>query len=77
MSSRRREKPRSSEQRGALRTTREGALLDEVRTRLSGAREMPTRLRRLERMERAARVWVNGRELAHDPRFGHLAENYD
>jgi hypothetical protein len=58
------------------RTSRDEGLLREVRGLLS--RDQPTaeRLRRLERMEQTARVWVNGRELGED-RFGYLAEVHD
>jgi hypothetical protein len=38
--------------------------------------ERIARLRRLERMEQAARVWVNGREVG-GRRHAHLAESYD
>jgi hypothetical protein len=59
------------------RTSREDPLLRTVRSRLARERDLPARLQRLERMERTARVWVNGRELGKEPRFGYLAEGYD
>jgi hypothetical protein len=48
-----------------------------VRLRFARERDLPPRLRRLERMERTARIWVNGREAGDDPGFGYLAEGYD
>jgi hypothetical protein len=59
------------------RTSRQDPLLRVVRARLSRERDLPPHLRRLERMERTARMWVNGRELGKKPRFGYLAEGYD
>jgi hypothetical protein len=59
------------------RTRRDEPLVREVRARLSREQGLPARLRRLQRMERAARLWVNGREAGDDPRFGYLAEGYD
>lgn len=59
------------------RTSRDDPLVRVVRSRLSRERTLPPRLRRLERMERTARLWVNGRELGKEPRFGYLAEGYD
>jgi hypothetical protein len=32
---------------------------------------------RLARMERAARIWVNGRELGRPPEHGHLDGGHD
>ena len=50
--------------RGNARTSRNEWLLREVRSRMTKRDElMPERLRRLERMENAARVWVNGKEV--------------
>ena len=56
---------------------REQALLREVRLRLSKDRALPARLRRIERMEHTARVWVNGEEIGGEARFDHLAESHD
>lgn len=63
--------------RPRARTRRDEPLVLGVRARLSRERAVPARLRRLERMERTARVWVNGREVGDRPRFGYLAEGYD
>jgi hypothetical protein len=52
------------------RTSRDEGLLREVRSRLS---RNEARLRRLERMEQAARVWVNGHEVG-EPRYAHLSD---
>jgi hypothetical protein len=50
------------------RTSRDERLLREVRSRMSKREELlPERLRRLERMEHAARIWVNGREVGEGP----------
>ena len=50
--------------RGNARTTRNEWLLREVRSRMTKRDELvPERLRRLERLEHAARIWVNGREV--------------
>ena len=59
----------------AARTSRDDPLLSEVR-RLSRA-TLPNRLRRLEQMERAARVWVNGRAVGAQHSDAHLYETYD
>jgi len=60
-------------------TTRadEKSVLREVRELLSRERELPHRYRRLERMERAAVVWMNGRALGGRPSASHLYETYD
>jgi hypothetical protein len=58
------------------RTSRDSGMLREVRWRLSKDRDLLARVRRLERMERAARVWVNGREVG-ESRFDYLAETHD
>jgi hypothetical protein len=58
------------------RTARDDGLLREVRWQLSRNAESAARVRRLERMERTARLWVNGEELG-DPRFAYLAEVHD
>jgi hypothetical protein len=44
--------------------------------RLTSA-ETAGRASRLARLERAARVWVNGVEVGRDPRLAHLAEAYE
>jgi hypothetical protein len=54
--------------RGNARTSRNEGLMREVRLRMGKREEiMPDRLRRLERMEHAARIWVNGREVGEEP----------
>jgi hypothetical protein len=54
--------------RGNARTSRDEWFLREVRSRMSKREELlPERLRRLERMEHAARIWVNGREVGEGP----------
>jgi hypothetical protein len=63
--------------RPGSRTRRDEPLVEGVRSRLFRERDLPPRLRRLERMERTARIWVNGREAGDQPRFGYLAEGYD
>jgi hypothetical protein len=59
----------------------EQSMLREVRELLSGGRGVSSRLRRLERLERAAippaRVWVNGRAIGPKPSPPHLYETYD
>ena len=50
--------------RGNVRSSRNEWLLREVRSRMTKRNELvPERLRRLERMESAARIWVNGKEV--------------
>jgi hypothetical protein len=50
------------------RTARNEWLLREVRSRMTKRQELLSpHLRRLERMERAARIWVNGREVGEGP----------
>ena len=50
--------------RGNARTSRNEWLLREVRSRMTKREDLvPERLRRLERMESAARIWVNGKEM--------------
>jgi hypothetical protein len=71
----RRPRARAGLNGSAGRTSRDDSLLTEVR-RLSRA-ALPQRLRRLEQMERAARVWVNGRAVGAEPASGHLYETYD
>jgi hypothetical protein len=58
------------------RTSRDEGLLREVRWRLSNDRDSLNRLRRLERMERTARLWVNGEEVGGS-RHSHLDDVYD
>jgi hypothetical protein len=58
------------------RTGREDGLFREVRWLLSRNAESAARLRRLEQMERTARLWVNGKELG-DPRFAYLGDVHD
>jgi hypothetical protein len=54
------------------RTARNEWLLREVRSRMTKRDElMPERLRRLERMEREARIWVNGQEMGRESRDGY------
>jgi hypothetical protein len=60
-----------------IRTARDKSLLREVRSRLSKEKELAGRLRRLERMESAARMWVNGKEIGGDPRYRHLSNVHD
>jgi hypothetical protein len=56
---------------------RDEAMLREVRSLLSRDRATAARMRRLERMERAAQVWVNGRPVGTAPKHAHLYETYD
>jgi hypothetical protein len=58
------------------RTARNEGLLREVRWRLSKDRDLLNRLRRLERMERTARLWVNGEEVG-ESRYPYLGEVHD
>jgi hypothetical protein len=58
------------------RTSRDEGLLREVRWRLAKDQEAVSRLRRLERMEQTARLWVNGEEVGGS-RFGYLGETHD
>jgi hypothetical protein len=58
------------------RTSRDEGLLREVRWLLSNDRRTPDRLRRLERMEQTARLWVNGQELGGS-RYAHLSDVHD
>jgi hypothetical protein len=58
------------------RTSRDEGLLREVRWRLSKDQDLVTRLRRIERMEQTARLWVNGRELGGS-RFDYLSDVHD
>jgi hypothetical protein len=44
---------------------------------MSRDQALMTRMRRLERLERAARMWVNGEELGGRGRYGHLSDSYD
>jgi hypothetical protein len=54
------------------RTSRDEPLLREVRSRMTKREDLlPERLRRLERMEHAARIWVNGREVGAAARSGY------
>jgi hypothetical protein len=58
--------------RGNTRTARNEWLLREVRSRMTKRHElMPERLRRLERMENAARIWVNGKEVGGSSNNGY------
>ena len=61
----------------SARTTREESLLSEVRSRLTRDERLSARMRRLERMEHAARVWVNGEELGGQRPYPHLSASYD
>jgi hypothetical protein len=56
---------------------REDTLLREVRALLFRSPDRSERMRRLDRMERVARVWVNGRPLGPRPSNSHLYETYD
>jgi hypothetical protein len=58
------------------RTSRDEGLLREVRWLLTRDSGHATRLRRLERMEQTARLWVNGEELGGS-RFDYLTETHD
>ncbi len=51
--------------------------MKEVRSLLSKDRARPSRMRRLERMESVAQVWVNGRPVGAAPQNAHLYETYD
>jgi hypothetical protein len=54
------------------RTSRDERLLLEVRSRMTKRDDLlPERLRRLERLEHAARIWVNGREVGGASRNGY------
>ena len=57
------------------RTSRDEALLREVRWRLSKDRDSLNRLRRLERMERTARLWSTARRGG--PAHSYLDEVHD
>jgi hypothetical protein len=59
-----------------VRTSRGEGLLREVRSLLSKNHEVADRLRRLERMERTARLWVNGEEVG-EHRYPYLGEVHD
>ena len=61
----------------AARRARDEAMLREVRSLLARDRATAARMRRLERMERAAQVWVNGRPVGAPPKHAHLYETYD
>ena len=79
MASKRREKGVTLKRSGepSARPAREESLLREVRGLLTRDARLSERFRRLERMESAARVWVNGRALGPQPAHGHLTETYD
>ena len=66
----------SEAERAALRPARDEAVLGEVRALLSND-GLAGRLRRLERMEHAARVWVNGHPVGAAAQHAHLYETYD
>jgi hypothetical protein len=51
-------------------------LLREIRRRFSKDQELVTRMRRIEQMERSARVWINGREVGSS-RYDYLTEAHD
>ena len=57
------------------RTSRDEGLLREVRLLLMRNQDA-TRMRRLERMEQTARLWVNGKEVGGS-RFDYLAKTHD
>src|SRR5207248_5829226 len=61
---------------GGTRAARDESIMREVRGLLRGDR-LSQRFRRLDRMESAARVWVNGRPLGSQPAFPQLSESYD
>jgi hypothetical protein len=58
------------------RTLRDEGLLREVRGLLMRDTRQAERMRRLERMEQTARLWVNGEELGGS-RFDYLTETHD
>jgi hypothetical protein len=58
------------------RTSRDEGLVREVRWRLSKDRDLLNRMRQLERMERTARLWVNGEEVG-EPCFPYLGDVHD
>jgi hypothetical protein len=60
----------------SFRAERDEAVLREVRELLLRGSERQQRIR-LERMERTARMWVNGRALEPQPLHDHLKESYD
>jgi hypothetical protein len=67
----------TARRRETARTGREQSLLREVRWRLSKDQVLPVRLRRIERMEHTARLWVNGREVDANSRYSHLSTVHD
>jgi hypothetical protein len=71
------ERRASSEGGQRLRVVREQAVLAEVRGLLSRDKGLSRRLRRLESMEHAARIWVNGKALGPQTGHDHLSETYD
>ena len=70
--------PRGKRPVGSLRerTSRDDGLLREIRRRFSKDQELVTRMRRIEQMERSARVWINGREVGSS-RYDYLTEAHD
>jgi len=58
------------------RTARDEGLLREVRWRLSKDKNLLNRMRRLEQMERTARLWINGEEVG-ESRYSYLGEVHD
>ena len=66
-----------SRARRPLELVRQDALLAEIRGLLSRGEATARRMRRLESMEHAARVWVNGEALGPQPKHAHLYETYD
>ena len=58
------------------RTSRDEELVREVRWRLSKDKDLLNRMRRLERMEQTARVWVTGEEVGAS-RYSYLDDVYD
>jgi hypothetical protein len=64
--------PKGGTPRTNPRTSRNDRLLREVRSRMTKREEvLPAHLRRLERMEHAARIWVNGHEVGGGSRNGY------
>jgi hypothetical protein len=61
----------------SARSGRDESILREVRSLLSADERLSKRFRRLERMESAARVWINGQALGTQPPHDHLSDSYD
>jgi hypothetical protein len=59
------------------RGDRENRILRDVRQLLIKDRERASRMRRLERMDTAAMLWINGRPAGPPGANAHLYETYD